>query len=60
MEITVGQHPKNTSTNVIKFDQPELALSSRTYYLNGTDNSLLKTYRNLMVEVATIMGIEIF
>lgn len=56
LELSVMLDPINTTLQLIQFDQGDLGLSNRIYYLNGTENYLLKAYYTLMVDSAVLLG----
>lgn len=56
LEISVVLDPVNTTHHIIQLDQVHLGLENRVYYLNGTENYLLKAYYVLMVESAVLLG----
>ncbi|XP_078729486.1 endothelin-converting enzyme 1 isoform X1 [Lampetra fluviatilis] len=57
--VYVGPDSKNSNSNVIQVDQPNLGLPSRDYYLNKTANEkVLTAYLGYMVEVCVLLGGE--
>ncbi|XP_076472675.1 neprilysin-1-like [Babylonia areolata] len=53
----VGADDKNSSSNIIQLDQPELGMPDREYYLKGTTESeFVQAYLNFMRGVVGLMG----
>uniref|UniRef100_A0A673NCN6 endothelin-converting enzyme 1 n=1 Tax=Sinocyclocheilus rhinocerous TaxID=307959 RepID=A0A673NCN6_9TELE len=54
--VGVSVDPKNSNSNVIQVDQSGLFLPSRDYYLNKTNEKVLKAYLDYMVELGLLLG----
>ncbi|XP_025059498.1 endothelin-converting enzyme 1 isoform X2 [Alligator sinensis] len=55
--VYVSADSKNSNSNVIQVDQSGLALPSRDYYLNKTENEkVLAGYLNYMVQLGMLLG----
>ncbi|XP_017206532.1 endothelin-converting enzyme 2b isoform X3 [Danio rerio] len=54
--VSVSVDPKNSNSNVIQVDQSGLFLPSRDYYLNKTNEKVLKAYLDYMVELGLLLG----
>ncbi|XP_064611411.1 neprilysin-like isoform X2 [Liolophura sinensis] len=58
IEQWVGSDDKQSDTNIIQIDQPELGMPSRDYYLKGRDDAVVKTYEDFARQVAIFLGAE--
>ncbi|XP_056118554.1 endothelin-converting enzyme 2b isoform X1 [Rhinichthys klamathensis goyatoka] len=54
--VGVSVDPKNSNSNVIQADQSGLFLPSRDYYLNKTNEKVLKAYLDYMIELGLLLG----
>ncbi|KAK7483108.1 hypothetical protein BaRGS_00025676 [Batillaria attramentaria] len=55
--VYVGADDKNSSSNIIQLDQPDLGMPSREYYLNAMSESVyVKAYLNFMRGVVSLLG----
>lgn len=52
----VGADERNSTRHVLQLDQAPLGLPSPAYYaLNGSDDSILRTYEKYMIKVAQLL-----
>ncbi|KAJ6219511.1 hypothetical protein RDWZM_005323 [Blomia tropicalis] len=58
IEQYVGPDDRNSSHNIIQFDQTSFGLPSREYFLKEGANKEKEAYLHLMVDVAELLGAE--
>lgn len=58
VEQYVGPDDRNSSLNIIQFDQTSLGLPSREYFLKESPNKEKDAYLELMVDIAELLGAE--
>lgn len=58
VEQYVGPDDRNSSHNIIQFDQTSLGLPSREYFLKEGANKEKDAYFELMVDIAELLGAE--
>ena len=58
LEQYVGPDDRNSSHNIIQFDQTSLGLPSREYFLKEGINKEKDAYLQLMVDMAELLGAE--
>uniref|UniRef100_A0A1A9VUH3 Peptidase M13 N-terminal domain-containing protein n=1 Tax=Glossina austeni TaxID=7395 RepID=A0A1A9VUH3_GLOAU len=56
LELHVGVDEKNSSTHILKLDQPPLPLYSRDVYLNSDAEKARRAYHKYMTETAVLLG----
>lgn len=58
VEQYVGPDDRNSSLNIIQFDQTTLGLPSREYFLKAEENKEKQAYLDLMVDMAELLGAD--
>lgn len=58
VEQYVGPDDRNSSHNIIQFDQTSLGLPSREYFLKEGENKEKEAYLELMVDMAELLGAQ--
>ncbi|GAB1605929.1 neprilysin-1-like [Argonauta hians] len=58
VEISVRSNNKNSTSYVLTIDQPDFGMPGQKYYLKGRNDTKLKAYEKLAVEMAVHLGAE--
>lgn len=58
VEQYIGPDDRNSSLNIIQFDQTSLGLPSREYFLKEDPNKEKDAYLELMVDIAELLGAD--
>nr|XP_046909765.1 neprilysin-1-like [Dermatophagoides farinae] len=58
VEQYVGPDDRNSSLNIIQFDQTSLGLPSREYFLKEQPNKEKDAYLELMIDIAELLGAD--
>ncbi|KAH9413417.1 Membrane metallo-endopeptidase-like 1 [Dermatophagoides pteronyssinus] len=58
VEQYIGPDDRNSSLNIIQFDQTSLGLPSREYFLKENPNKEKDAYLELMIDIAELLGAD--
>jgi len=58
LSLWVGPDGKNSDQYIVQFDQSDLVLPSSEYYHQGIDHAIMKAYKEILTNVAVLLGAE--